>query len=151
MKFLVEYTGVSEQRTLIYDVEECSFDVEPTVQEVEFNIVVNRLNLTVANNGNVVQVWGFSGYNEWKKSDCIVPQSRKGVLKVTDNLDYGLSYRVREEDFPVFVNPQSGWVCIGDPKRTGQTVEFINNCIAVVDNYQEFISLWLKPESLPDI
>lgn len=75
----------------------------------------------------------------------------KGNLKVTDNLAYGLSYRIREENFPVFVNPQSGWVCIGDPKRTGQTVEFINNCIAVIDNNQEFVSLWLKPQSLPDI
>ena len=151
MKFLVEYTGVSEQRTLIYNVEEYSFDVEPTVQEVEFDVVVNKLNLTVIDNGKVVQVWGFSGYYEWKKSDCIVPQSQRGILKVTDNLDYGLSYRVREEDFPVFVNLQSGWVCIGDPKRTGQTVEFINNCIAVIDNNQEFVSLWLKPQSLPDI
>lgn len=79
MKFLVEYTSIPEQRSLIYDVEECSFDVEPNVQAVDFDIVVNKLNLTVTDNGKVVQVWGYSGYNEWKKSDCIVPQSQKEI------------------------------------------------------------------------
>jgi len=151
MKFLIEYTGVAEQRSLTYDVEECSFDIEPTVQEIEFDVVVNKLNLTVTDNGKVVQVWGFSGYNEWVKSDCIVPQRSKGTLKVIDNLDYGVSYRVRQEDFPVYVNPQSGWVCMGDPKKTGQAVEFINNCVAVIDKDQELVSLWLRPQSLPKL
>jgi hypothetical protein len=150
MKFLIGYTGVAEQRTLTYDVEECSFDIEPIVQEIEFDIVLNKLNLTVTNNGKVVQVWGFSGYNEWVKSDCSVPQSKKGTLNVIDNLEYGLSYRIQQEDFPVYVNSQTGWVCIGNPKKTGQAVEFINNCVAVIDSNQEFVSLWLKPQSLPE-
>ena len=68
MKFNVEYTGVAEERVLTYDIEECSFDIEPTVQEINLDIVVNKLNLTVVDNNKVIQVWGFCGFTTWIKS-----------------------------------------------------------------------------------
>ncbi len=152
MKFLIEYTGVAENRVLTYDVEECSFDIEPTVQEINFDIVVNKINLTVVDDNKIIQVLGFCGLAEWMKSDYIVPKSQKGILKVADNLEAGVgSYQVNKEDFPVYVNTQKGWVCIGDPEKSGNAVEFITNCVAVIGDNKEFISLWLKPQSLPNI
>ncbi|GAK38138.1 MAG: hypothetical protein ACK5KV_14845 [Bacteroides graminisolvens] len=152
MKFNVEYTGVAEERVLTYDIEECSFDIEPTVQEINLDIVVNKLNLTVVDNNKVIQVWGFCGFTTWIKSDCKVPQSTKGTLQVMDDLKAGVgSYRVNKEDFPVYINAQTGWVCIGNPEKSGNAVEFINNCIAVIDTYNEFVSLWLRPQTLPKI
>jgi hypothetical protein len=153
MKFLIEYTDTVEQKTLIYDIEECSFDTEPTVQEINFDVVINKLNLTVIDDDNrIVQVWGFCGYNEWIKSSYEVPERKKGILKVLDDLTAGVgSFSINKEDVPMYVNVQSGWVCIGNPEKKGNAVEFINNCVAVIDDDKEFVSLWLKPETLPDI
>lgn len=153
MKFLIEYTDTIEPKTLIYDIEECSFDTEPTVQEINFDVLINKLNLTVIDNDNrIVQVWGFCGYNEWIKSSYEVPERKKGNLKILDDLTSGVgSYSIYKEELPVYINVQSGWACIGNPEGKGHTVEFINNCVAVIDDNKEFVSLWLKPEKLPDI
>ena len=74
MKFLIEYTDTMRQATLIYDIEECSFDTEPTVQEINFDVVLNKLNLTVIDDDNkIAQVWGYCGYYEWIKSSYKIP------------------------------------------------------------------------------
>lgn len=151
MKFKIEYTGVAEERVLTYNIEECSFDIEPIVQEICFDIVVNYLNLTVVDDNKVIQVWGFCGFATWIKADCKVPKSAKGTLYVIDDLECGFAYGVNKEDFPVYINTQTGWLCIGNPEGSGKAVEFINNCVAVIDTEGEFISLWLKPQTLPKI
>jgi hypothetical protein len=150
MKFLIEYTGYTEQRLLTYDIEEFSFDIEPIVEESNFDIVVNKVNLTVNDDNKIIQVWGFCGYAEWIKSKYSVPEHKKGVLKVIDDLEAGVgSYGVNKEELPVYVNTLTGWVCIGYPEKSGNAVEFINNCVVVIDYEREFVSLWLKPQSLP--
>ena len=80
-----------------------------------------------------------------------VPEYRKGTLRVEHNLEHGFAYGINDEDLPVCINAETGWVCIGDPEKRGNAVEFINNCVAVIGNNKEFVSLWLKPQSLPDI
>ncbi len=152
MKFLIDYTTILKPKSLTYDVEDCSFDTEPSVQWINFDVVVNKLNLTVVDEDNkIVQIWGFCGYKEWIKSNYKEPQYKKGVLKIVDNLEGGLAYGISKDDLPMYVNVQSGWVCIGDPEKKGNAVEFITNCVAVIDDDKEFVSLWLKPETLPDI
>jgi hypothetical protein len=153
MKFLVEYTDTVKQATLTYDIEECSFDTEPTVQEINFDVVLNKLNLTAIDDDNkIVQVWGFCGYNEWIKSSYEIPERKRGTLKVLDDLTSGVgSYSINGKDLPVYVNVQTGWLCIGNPEKKGNAVEFIKNCVAVIDDDKEFVSLWLKPERLPNI
>ncbi len=153
MKFSIEYTSNIEPKKIIYHIDEWSFDTEPIVQEVNFDIVLNKLNLTAIDNDNkIVQVWGFCGLDKKMKSSYEVPKRRKGILKVLDDLTSGVgSFSINKEDVPIYVNVQSGWVCIGNPEKKGNAVEFINNCIAVIDDDKEFVSLWLKPERLPDI
>lgn len=74
-----------------------------------------------------------------------VPRSRRGVLFVLGEFEGGYgSFRISRADFPVFSNEKSGWVCIGDPKAAANAVEFINNCIAVIDTQGEFKGLWLN-------
>jgi hypothetical protein len=151
MKFIIEYIDITEPKKIVYDIKECSFDTEPAIHEINYDIVVNKLNLTVVNDNRIVQLWGFCGYNEWIKSNYDVPLRKAGFLKVLDDLEYGFAYKITENNLPVFVNTQTGWVCIGDPEGSGSAVEFIKNCVAVIGNDNEFISLWLKPQSLPDI
>src|SRR6218665_2686783 len=84
MKFLIEYTDTADQKILIYDIEYCSFDTEPTVREINFDVVINKLNLTAIDDDNkIVQVWGFCGYNEWIKSRYEAPERRIQVTNAT--------------------------------------------------------------------
>ena len=149
MEFRIEYTGCSEQRILTYDDKEFSFDMEPLVSEIDFDVVINTLSLAVVDD-KIVQLWGFLGLN--KKmivSDIIIPTNKKGVLRVLDKLKPGFAYSISKEEYPVYVNVLSGWVCIGNPHQQGNAVEFIDDCIAVIGDNKEFISLWLKPKKLP--
>lgn len=151
MKFEIEYTSFSEDRLLVYRIEEHSFDMEPWTYELDFEIAINTLTLVVVDD-KIIQLNGFCGLNKKMKSNFEVPESQKGILKVSDNLRSGIgSYRINKEDLPVYVNTHTGWVCIGNPEKKVNAVEFINNCIAVINDDKEFISLWLKPDKLPDI
>jgi hypothetical protein len=153
MKFIIEYGHPVKQRILTYIQEECSFDMEPFVNNYDFELALNKLTLSIAND-TVIQISGFSGFNEWIKSSYQVPESKNGSLVVKHNFKYGFSYRINDDDgyeYPVYVNLQTGWVCIGDPKKKENAVEFINNCVAVIGSNKEFIALWLKPQALPAI
>jgi hypothetical protein len=152
MKFCVEHNGQVEQRLLRYIADEYTFDVYPSVKEISFDTVLNKLNLTAVANNTIAQIWGFCPYGEWVKGNYNVPKSVEGALKVVDNLEPGFSYRINKNgDWTTYVNTQTGWICIGNPEKKGNAVEFINNCIAVIDDDKEFVSLWLKPEVLPHI
>ncbi len=148
MKFEIEYTGVSEDRLLVYHIEEHSFDMEPWIYELDFEIAINTLTLTGVDK-KIIQLNGFCGLNKKMKSNFEVPKSQKGILKVLNDLAGIGSYSTGKEDLPVYVNTNTGWVCIGNPEKKGNAVEFINNCVAVIDDDKGFASLWLKPQSLP--
>jgi len=72
-------------------------------------------------------------------------------LRIEHNFDFGFAYGINDGDLPVNINAQTGWICIGNPEKKGNAVEFINNCVAVIDDNKEFVSLWLKPDRLPVI
>lgn len=148
MKFTVEQNDKAGQGELSYLLDEYSFYMEPLVYKVDIELIVNKISLAVTDN-RVVHLSGFSGYKEWVETDKEVPMYVKGVLKVEHNLKHGLAYGINDEDLPVYVNSKTGWVCVGNPEREGTAVEFINNCVAVIDDIGEFVSLWLKPTSLP--
>lgn len=150
MKFLIDDSNEIGQQQLIYIEEECSFYTEVVSGRIDIEVVINKISLFVVDN-KIIDLSGFCGFNEWIKSKHQVPEYNKGILKVEHNLEYGFAYGIKDEDFPIYVNPQTGWVCIGNPEKLGNAVEFINNCVAVIDDDKEFISLWLKPQSLPQI
>ncbi len=150
MKFNVEYTNYTEQKVLLYRAEEHSFEMIPWEKEIDFDIAINTLTLTVSDT-KIIQLSGFCGLNTKMKVDYNVPESKKGLLTVLGNFEYGFAYRIKDKEFSVYVNTQTGWICIGDPLKQGNAVEFINNCIAVIDKENNFVSLWLKPQTLPTI
>lgn len=145
MKFLIEYGHKPEQRCLSYVSGDYAFTMDPFVQEIDFNIAINFINLTVIDN-KVVQVDGFCPEGSWIKSNYEVPSYQPGILKVIHNVEFGFSYKLNDKDWSIYVNMKTGWVCIGDPKITGQAVEFIRNCVAVVRD-GELLALWLRPEN----
>jgi hypothetical protein len=150
MKFIVEYEDLMEQRKLTYIRSEWSFDMEPIVKDIDFELILNKVSLSVLND-KVIQLWGFCGLDGSMKSSYQVPEHKEGSLKVQHVLKHGFAYGINDEDLPVFVNTDNGWICIGNPEKTGKTVEFIRNCVANIDDNGSLISLWLKPEVLPMI
>jgi len=147
MKFEAQFNHKPENRKLTYSAQDYSFGMEPSVGELDFEIALNHLCLTVVNK-QIVDLDGFCVYGEWIKSDYEVPKAKLGILKILDDLQPGFSYGLNKEDWPIYVNVKTEWVCIGDPEHKGEAVEFIKNCIAVIDD-KNLVSLWLKPESLP--
>lgn len=156
MKFIVDtYRDIWQyfwQQQLIYIPEEHSFYMDSVVNKIEIELIINKISLAVSDN-IVVNVDGFCGLSKSMKSNYQVPEYKKGGLRVEHNLSYGFSYGISDDnyEYPVYINIQSGWVCIGNPEKKGNAVEFINNCVAVIGNNKELVSLWLKPERLPDI
>ena len=148
MIFVIDYQGKMQKRTLSYITEDCSFYMEPFISNYDLELVLNKLSLPLVDD-KVVQVDGFCGLGAWMKSPIQVPNYKQGALRVEHNLEHGYAYGIYDEDLPVYVNKRTGWVCIGNPKKDGKAVEFINNCVAVVDNNQELAALWLRPQSLP--
>jgi len=151
MKFRVNYAGGVEERSLKYWADEYSFDSEPPVGDVLFDAVLNKLNLSANDNGRIVQIWGYCPYGEWQDTNHRAPFAKQGELIVIDDLEPGYSYRINSDsDWPVFCNHDSGWVCIGSPNTHGQAVEFMSNCISVVNDEGDLVALWLRPEgSIP--
>ena len=155
MKFSIEYTGKSEDRLLTYSTEGYAFDIDPVVQWVSFDLAINMISLTVVDYchvNKVVQVWGYCPHGGWLPTDHNVPIYAPGELRVLENLEPGFTHSINKEgEWPVYVNQRSGWVCIGSLTKSGDAVEFINNCVAVVGSKQNLTALWLKPQSLPKL
>ena len=151
MKFSIEHSNDIGQQVLVYLPEECSFYTgERADNKIDLELILNKLSLPVVDN-KIIDVNGFCGIDKSMLSNFQTPVYKKGVLKVESNLDFGFAYGINEDDFPVYLNAQTGWVCIGNPEKKGNAIEFIKNCIAVIDDEKEFISLWLKPQSLPNL
>lgn len=151
MKFSIEHRNDIGQQVLVYLPEECSFYTgERAGNKIDLELILNKLSLSVVED-KIIDVNGFCGIDKSMLSNVQLHEYKKGILKVEHNLDFGFAYGINDEDLPVYVNIQTGWVCIGNPEKKGNAVEFINNCVAVIDDDKEFVSLWLKPQSLPNI
>ena len=114
---------------------------------MDFDIAINTITLTVVDS-KVVQLSGFCGLPDKSKMSYEVPYAKKGLLKVLHSEAYigGVgSYSINKEDWAVSINSKTGWICIGDPQRRGNAVEFINKCISIINERQELVALWLHP------
>ncbi len=77
------------------------------------------------------------------------PKSRPGVLTcVPIDKSEGVP-NILENELDIYCNPETGWLCLGDPEAQGESVEFITNCIAVLSDSHNITSLWIRPDVLP--
>lgn len=150
MKFVPVFQERAPQRTLLYLSDECSFYMEGGLDHIELELIVNKISLSIFE-GVVVAVSGFCGLDTSMLKKLEVPVSSPGILKVEHNLKLGFAYAVNEAEFPVHVERYLGWVCLGDPTIKENAIEFISNCIAVIDRNGNLVALWLKPRELPKI
>lgn len=118
-------------------------------------VTVNDLELTVEEDSEyVLGVCGYSPYHGWIEAPLTAPPALPGLLRVRSArpLLLGVAERVTDDDalWPVYVDPDSRWVCYGSVETASGAVglEFAPGAIAVL-RAQRLISLWLRPEALP--
>ncbi len=160
MKFIIDdYKDVWQyfwDKQLVYLPEEHSFYMGSSFYKADIELCINAISITIIDN-IVVNVNGFCGLDKSMVSNIQIPNYKKGILRIEHDLKFGFAYNINEDEdwpvrqSPVYINSETGWVCIGYPEKKGDAVEFIKNCVAVIDDDKQFMSLWLKPEKLPDL
>lgn len=155
MKFLVQKDSKTDRRfSLVYREEDYSFDIEPLIYNGYTSIMVNDLQLEIDDEGKIVYVWGLCPLIKHQETDKAPKNYGSANLIALLNKPPipGISYRLNEnERWPIHINKQKGWVCIGNPNCFGeQRVEFVNDCIAILEQ-QEIVTIWLKPKILPQL
>ncbi|MCX6140453.1 MAG: hypothetical protein NTX15_06430 [Candidatus Kapabacteria bacterium] len=121
MKFVACYEEPPQERLLKYVENEHSFNMEPFESHYDYELALNKICLSVAN-AKIIQLSGFCGLSRSMNSDCKVPDSKYGSLRIKDDLKFGFAYGINETELPVFINLQTGWVCIGNPHAKGNAV-----------------------------
>lgn len=145
---------------LVYRSMDYSFDVDPKPQGGGSSVVVNDLQLEVAEDGRVMYVWGLCPHTSWTKDALRPPQAHKAILlaRPPGNATPGVSMRINRERWPVLVDQKHGWVKIaapsdsveGNKQALGEKVyvEFAPGTIAgLLDSHLR--ELWLRPLELP--
>lgn len=87
MKFIVDYNDYCGFKQVIYRKDEHSLDTIPWLHEIDFDIALNTLTLTVIDS-KVVQLNGFCGLANAQRLTCTPPANQKGVIKVVDSESY---------------------------------------------------------------
>ena len=138
---------------LVYCAEEYSFDF--TSEELPYAITtlqINELQLAVNDEGRVLYVWGYCPLLRYEITESSPPPWVKGQLfaELDRELIPGVSERVGDGRWPLSINPNNGWVCLGGASLQVDVVavEFAQSCVAVLSN-GTLVSLWLHPQKLP--
>ncbi len=153
MKFkTTAYDKSLDNIKILYDSKDFSFDMEPRFFYQDFVITINYLQLGMNHNMIISNISGFCPYQAWKEIDIDVPNHEKASIRVEVDFDplSGGGYKIKDEDWPQYVNRTTGWYCVGDPKKKEKAIEFIKNCVAILEDDQ-IVALWLYPVNYLDI
>jgi hypothetical protein len=148
MQFVIQDKSIAHDFSLIYREEDYSFDREPHDDTGFTSILINDLQLEIDEHGLIQYVWGLCPLIKFTETDRfpISYESHPLLALLEESPTPGISIRINEnERWPIYVNKIKGWVCIGNPKASGSYIEFVPNCVAVLDK-QEIITVWLKPK-----
>jgi hypothetical protein len=136
---------------LVYKPEEYSFDTVNRTEEGEASLLVNDVQLEIDGENRVLFVWGLCPYSSWASLTQSAPPARPGRLRVTGlELRPGTSKRLNHDArWRVSADRRSGWICLGDPQSSGESIQFAPGAVAVLAD-GELKALWLRPTAFPD-
>lgn len=147
MKFILEDGIVNKSIQITYDEESYSFEVIGDKPDSVSSYLLNDINLEVSQSGTILYIWGLCPNTLWKQMDIDPGKliSGKVIIKDTDTkITPGISKRINpNKRWEVFANPETGWLCIGDPFSEGTKVEFGLNLAAVIKG-EDLKALWVK-------
>ena len=151
VRFAVDEKVLGRTSRLVYRAQDYAFDTEPRPSNCPYAAGVNDVELMVDDESRVVYVTGYCPHLGWKPMTLRPPASSRGslFLNVEQELVPGQTVGVtaRDSRWPVFVDPASGWVCLGAPEQRGHAVEFVTGCLAVLQD-ERLVALWLHPAHL---
>jgi hypothetical protein len=122
----------------------------------DFVLTINEIQISLGKDNICVEILGYCPFREWKINNSIKLPSYTNDKQLQAVIDFdtlpGCGYEVHDQGirWPISVNKQSGWVCIGDPLVRKEASEFIDNCVAIVKDHK-LLALWLRPQTLPPL
>ncbi|MCX5645466.1 MAG: hypothetical protein NTZ17_12445 [Phycisphaerae bacterium] len=137
---------------VLYVPEDYAFQFRPKPAGVVTSLLVNDVELEIDGNGHLLNPWGYCPYMGWIATDSGPDHLLTLRLKVEGlNIVPGISMRVNEDSWGVWVNRQTRWTCIGNAEKldTVTYVEFATDSVVALSSEGEIRALWLRPVSLP--
>jgi hypothetical protein len=152
MRLVVDRTKRVVDSVLVYKMQEYAFATEPRPAGADTSLSANEVQLMVSGKDHqLLFVTGYCPYQSWHQTFLHVPSfTRAGLVVAEIDLQPGISIQLnrREARWPVQVDVQSGWVCIGDAQSKGEGIEFAPGCVAVILDGQ-LVAIWLQPKEIP--
>ena len=153
MEFKLISDGPILNIEVVYIPEEYSFTARmldgTTLYSGGSSILINDLQLEIDQSGLIEHAWGLCPYTRWEPTMLLPPEGLKGQLVVDIGKEIlpGCSYELAN-GWPVYVNREKGWVCIGDISSKGEkAIEFARDSIAVFES-DTLKAIWLRPKEL---
>jgi hypothetical protein len=118
------------------------------------SVLINDLQLAIDDEGQILFAFGFCPLVRYSRIAVLPPIPVPGLrlqVCLDDEIVPGVGYRLTAPgQWPVSVNTDSGWLCIGDSTSSDAdtSVEFASRSVAVVHN-GELKCVWLRPTGLP--
>lgn len=112
-RFKILY-GELIRKKIIYRKNECSFDTVQSNTNINYELVLNSVVLTIVSDNNIIeQLFGFCCVDLNSNDDIFPPiNSKKGKIVVDNDQELSGSYRISNELFPISYG-KNNWFCIG--------------------------------------
>jgi hypothetical protein len=135
---------------LRYIIDDNSFETEPhgiadiTVEYAYLQLGFDSVTM------NATNIWGYSPKKSWKRKRFRVPTRSRGKLHLLrKDLSSGVTVGDGNSDtWKNYYDAMSGWICLGDKDfatTIQNSVEFLPNTVATLNERGELVALWLKP------
>jgi hypothetical protein len=153
MRFIVDETREPRDMTLVYLARDYAFSVEPRPADCAYAVGINDLELMIDEEELIVVfATGYCPHPGWQPTELRPPRAIRAALRAESDTELlpGRTVRLtaRDQRWPVFVDVENGWVCLGTPDREGRAIEFASGCVAVLEE-GALVSVWLHPRELP--
>lgn len=148
IKLNAYYDKKSSKGQVFYNPVEKGFDTIPDVKS-DITLLISYVNIGFDSDDMCSnQIFGLSPAYSWIRQKLLVPENfTRCALKLNEDFDYGTWRLDRGNEWKTYYDSDSGWICIGNPIKKGQTINinFLDNAIAVLNLQGELQSLWMKP------
>jgi len=143
--------------TLEYREDDLAFDTTPRPVGAVSSLMLNDVELMSDElTGAILFVTGYCPFQSWIPAQLDPPPSQRNVLiPVLDTtLQPGVSVTLHHhphgDRWPVFVDPETGWVRLGlGQEHPAEVIQFAPGALAVLDDNRALRALWLRPVALP--
>ncbi len=150
MKFIPIRRNIKRDFTLLYRRDGYSFDVSPKQRIGTTTLSIGQLQLDVDEDGFLLYPYGVCPLDSAQVTPLEPQAYTEAVIHVYDDIDPeaipGTAYTITKELWPIYINYNGDWICIGNPTKDTGLFEFAPNCIASIDANKQLKALWLRPE-----